>query len=267
MTHYTSTGIWNPSLVTGLRYPDGIAVTPGDGTAFCTPPPSNMVAWYPFDNDPLTSLDSEYDLAQGNDASTYWMQSVTGKVSNALPFDGASSFLEAPDSLPLHIGTQDLSVDAWVKIASSNDETGSRIIVDKRQSNPVQGYSFFLYNGRLALQLAYNGGYTNYLSWTTVPADNQWHLVAVTVSRTLHTGGTWYLDGSPTWDSPFDPTGQQGSLNSSAPLEIGRIESSLGGGNGRFFKGGMDEVQIFSKALSANEVSAIYSAGSAGQCK
>jgi hypothetical protein len=29
----------------------------------------------------------------------------------------------------------------------------------------------------------------------------------------------------------------------------------------------MDEVQIFSKALSAAEVSAIYSAGSAGLCK
>ena len=257
----------NANLVTGLQSPSGIAVTPGDGTAFCTPPPSNMVAWYSFDQYLPPWLGVQYDLAKGNDAMTYGPQRMAGKVSNALYFDGISSYAEAPDSSPLHIGTQDLSVDAWVKIANPNDETGSRIIVDKRQSNPVQGYSFFLYNGRLALQLAYNGGYTNYLSWTTVPADNQWHLVAVTVSRTSPTGGTWYLDGSPTWDSPFNPTGHQGSLNSSAPLEIGMIESSLGGGNGRFFKGGMDEVQIFSKALSANEVSAIYSAGSAGQCK
>ena len=35
----------------------------------------------------------------------------------------------------------------------------------------------------------------------------------------------------------------------------------------RLFKGAVDEVQVFSRALSANEIAAIYSAGTAGLCK
>ena len=64
----------NATLVTGLNWPYGITVTPGDGTTFCTPPPSNMVAWYSFDQN-LPS-DAQYDLANGNDATIHGTQSV-----------------------------------------------------------------------------------------------------------------------------------------------------------------------------------------------
>ena len=198
-----STGVWNPSLVTGVIDPGGIAVTPGDGTAFCTPPPSNMVAWYPFDNDGYLHH-GEYDLAQGNDAYYYWTTRwAEGKVSNALLFDGTTSYAEAPSARTSSIwASGPFSIDAWVKIGTQADYTGSRIIVDKRSGSGASllGYSFFLWNGRLGLALNDARPFQPaYLSWTTVPADNKWHLVAVTVSRTSHTGGTWYLDGSPTW--------------------------------------------------------------------
>ncbi len=260
----TSTGVWNPSLVSGLSSPIGIAVTPGDGTTFCTPPPSNMVAWYSFDQDAHVG---EYDLAKGNDAKNGFGvgQTVQGKVSNALLFNG--SYAWAPNKPWLNMSKNNFSIDAWVKIANPADYNGVVVLVDKRGNDPLlglRGYHFFLYDGRLGLQLADNAGYYNYLSTSVVPADNRWHLIAVTVSRTSHTGGVWYLDGQPI-DTPFDPTGHPGSLDTPAELEIGAREFGLGGGG--FFKGGLDELEIFNKALSAAEVQAIYSAGSAGKCK
>jgi hypothetical protein len=168
------------------------------------------------------------------------------------------------------MGTGNLSIDAWVKIANPADYSGVVVLVDKRQSSPLRGYNFFLYNGRLGLQLADSPGgawmysYSNYLSTTKVPADNQWHMVAVTVRRNYYQGGVWYLDGAPV-DSPFNPSGHMGSLNSSAPLEIGVREASLGGGG--FFKGGLDELEIFNKVLTPAEVQSIYLAGPAGKCK
>ena len=141
-----STGAWNPSLVTsGLYLPTGIAVTPGDGTTFCTPPPSNMVAWYSFDQN--LPGGPQYDLAKGNDASgSFWGQwgiSVAGKVSNALSFGGADS-LQAPDKSWLNMGTGPFSIDMWVRTSSSS---GLQVLVDKRQSSPLQGYHLYLWNG------------------------------------------------------------------------------------------------------------------------
>jgi hypothetical protein len=40
-----------------------------------------------------------------------------------------------------------------------------------------------------------------------------------------------------------------------------------GNGGGEFLKGGLDEVEIFNRALSATEIQALYHAGSAGKCK
>jgi Concanavalin A-like lectin/glucanases superfamily len=242
-----STGTWNPSLVTGLYLPTGIAVPPGGGTTFCSPPPSNMVAWYSFDQNLIGG--TQYDLAKGNDATTYGPQSISGEVSNALLFDGIDDHVVAPHQPWLNMSTFNLSIDAWVKIANPADYNGVVVLVDKRQSSPLRGYSFFLYNGRLGLQLADSTSaawmYSNYLSTTKVPADNQWHMVAVTVRRNYYQGGVWYLDGAPV-DSPFNPSGHMGSLNSSAPLEIGVREASLGGGG--FFKGGSTNLRSSTKS-------------------
>src|SRR5664280_284452 len=116
------------------------------------------------------------------------------------------------------------------------------------------------------MQLADNiSGWYNYLS--TVPfslADDQWHLIAVTVRRNSPIPvGTFYVDGIS--KGTFSPANRMGSLDNSGKLEIGVREASLGGGS--FFKGALDEVEIFNKALGAGEVLSLYQAGSAGKCK
>ncbi len=228
----------------------------------CVPPPSGMAAWYSFDQ----SGSSQQDLTSYNNTATaHATTSIAGEVSNALQFDGTASFVQAPDQSWLNMGAGNLSLDAWVKISNPADDNGVVVLVDKRQSTPILGYHLFLYYGRLGLQLADSSGYSNYISTTAVPADNLWHLVAVTVVRNSHTGGVWYLDGHPI-DVPFDPTARIGSLNSSGtPLLIGVRQAGLGGG--AFFKGGLDELEIFSRALSATEILSLYQAGPAGKCK
>ena len=254
----------------------GNATYGAGGFAFvsaCLAPPSNMVAWYPLDPAANSTNTSQPDLIHNNTATSYGTPpalSIAGEVSGALLFDGASDYLDAPDQTWLNIAAnQDLSIDAWVKISSPT--AGVVSLVDKRQGSPIQGYQFFLYNGLPGLQLADGLGspsYTNYVSTTAVPAGTQWHLVAVTVQRSSaacgSSCGTWYLDGYPV--GTFDPTARPGPLNSAGiPLRIGAQGPGLG--IGEFFKGGLDEVEIFNRALNPTEVLALYQAGSAGKCK
>lgn len=228
----------------------------------CLTPPPNMVAWYSFDQ----SGASQQDLTSHKNTATAYgsYTTVAGEVSNAMHFDGTSAYVQAVDQPQLDMGTGDFSIDAWVKIASSADDSGIVVLMDKRQSSPIQGYHLFIYNGRLGVQLASGGNSTNYLSTTTFPANGAWHLVAVTVHRATN-GGTLYVDGAPV--GTFDPSAYNGlSLNSGGtPLMIGVREASLYGGG--YFKGAMDELQIFNRALSPAEVLSLYQAGSYGECK
>ena len=50
--------------------------------------------------------------------------------------------------------------------------------------------------------------------------------------------------------------------NAGVDLSIGRRSDSF-----RFFRGKLDEVEIYNRALSAAEIQAIFNAGSAGKCK
>jgi hypothetical protein len=230
-----------------------------------------MVAWYPLDVANNATNTSQPDVVNNNTATSYGKPralSIAGEVSGALSFNGTSDYLGAPDQTYLNIGAnQDLSIDAWVKISSLNQGVVS--LVDKRESGSIQGYQFFLYKDLLGLQLANNGNFTNYVSTTAVPADNKWHLVAVTADRSSSSCGTacgtWYLDGNAV--GTFDPSAYANlTLNSAGvPLLIGSQETGLGGGE--FFNGGLDELEIFNRALNATEVKALYHAGSAGKCK
>ena len=235
----------------------------------CLAPPSNMIAWYPLDVASTATNTSQPDVANNNTATAHGTPlSIAGEVSGALSFNGTTNYLGAPDQTYLNIGAnQDLSIDVWVKISSLNQGVVS--LVDKRESTPIQGFQFFLYKDLLGLQLGNNSNYTNYVSTTAVPADNKWHLVAVTADRSSSSCGTacgtWYLDGNAV--GTFDPsTYDNFSLSSTGvPLFIGTQEAGLGGGE--FFKGSLDELEIFNRALNATEVQALFNAGSAGKCK
>ena len=92
------------------------------------------------------------------------------------------------------------------------------------------------------------------LSGPGVLATGVWSHVAVT-----RTGGayTLYYNGSQV------SSGAGASwTGSTAPLQFGYDP-----GSGQHFNGLLDEVSIYDRALSSNEVAAIYAAGSAGKCK
>ncbi|MFK7959384.1 MAG: LamG-like jellyroll fold domain-containing protein [Phycisphaerales bacterium] len=228
----------------------------------CYEPPSSMIGWFPLDESAGPVAD---ELIQGADGT--WIGSptpVAGYVDGALCFDGASAVERTP-APELTIGQEDLSIDAWIRPAAGVG--GTQKIVDQRLEaiGTVQGYSFFIFGTtrQLAIQLADNGsgaGFTNFLSGVSVPA-NEWSLVAVTVDRDQPDGGRFYINGALV--ATFNPTGRPASLANTGNFRIGSRSSSATG----FFNGCIDEVEVFSRALSADEILGLYAAGPAGKCK
>ena len=146
-----------------------------------------------------------------------------------------------------------------------------KTILDKRSGSApdIHGYSFALSYSRLILQLADGVGDARYTNYASVPItnlkDHNWHHVAVSVVRTMPNGISWYHNGAALAGQEVDPTDREGSLISDTPLRIGANTTEAPFDN--FFVGDMDELQIFNRALTPQEVQSIYNAGSTGQCK
>ena len=257
-------------------------------TTACIQPPSDLAHWWPLDE--TAGSTAAKDIVGGRDGTTKLgaigssgsPKSVAGKVGNAFEFDGSSAFVEAPDgpgTLSFGNPGQEFSIDAWIKV-EPGDASDVRPIVDKRNESggKVAGYQLYLRDGKLSFQLADasvsspicdvnpsipspNTSCTNYESTANV-ADGQWHLVAVTVQRT----GTspqikLYVDGALQFTGPT-----RIHANNNASLLIGRNNPAVSFA-GQFFKGLIDEVEIFNRVLDETEIKAIYNAGSAGKCK
>ncbi len=230
----------------------------------CVRPPSGMVAWFPFDENAGTTT---ANLIAGGNAGTLtngpnWV--AGSKVANSLNFDGSNDFVQVADYPQLNFGTGDFSIDAWIRMTPGN-AGGVRMVVDKRVNSggSLQGYLLFVGSGNgIGLQIASGGNHTNYPSQSR-PAisDGNWHHIAVTVDRDGGpTGITFYFDGA--FAGNQNPSAITGSVSNSNPLRIG---SELGTSN--FFNGGIDEVELFDRVLTPEEVRSIFLADKFGKCK
>ncbi len=236
----------------------------------CLPAPWGLGAWWPLDE---TSGTVSADVAGQHDGTQVnGPTPVPGMVAGALSFDGVDDHVQVPDPpYGLDVGTGDFSIDFWIKTTES---AGVATVIDKRsQPASALGYSVFLFNGNVGLQLADGNGAsfcssnpagsacTNYNS-TAFVADGQWHFVAVTVDRDQPQGIRFYRDG--VLAGTGDPTIRPGALDNAAPLLIAGHSFNGGGA----FAGELDEIEIFlRRVLGPGDVTELFAAGQDGKCK
>jgi hypothetical protein len=228
----------------------------------CVASPSGLVGWWPAEG-------TGADVVGGNTATL--LNGATfgpGKVGQGFSLDGVDDRITASDSPALDFGPGvDFSIEAWIQAFPADRSYGVMTILDKRYA-PADyeclGIGFYLQDGRLALQLC--DTLTPY-AWSCFVSsgpnleDGQFHHVAVTVQRNSTTGGNLYVDGQVVLT--FDPTSQAGDLSTTEPLRLGNHASPW---LNCYFKGIIDEMSIYRRALSTDEIAAIYAGGSAGKC-
>lgn len=228
----------------------------------CVRPPSNMVLWLPFD-EAVGPIANNIVAGAPNGVHAGGPVPFLGQqVLNSLAFDGVNDLVRVPHYAAIGLGASDMSIDAWVL---RRDTGGRRAIVSKvRQTaaGGLRGYEFYLDNGVLKLDLA-GVAFATFNSATLVPADNQWHHVAVTVRRPGAGQVRFYVDGLGVASLPGPVPALTGN---SSPLYVGT--SGLGGGGAiANWRGAIDEVEIFNRVLLATEVNGLFTAGPAGKCK
>lgn len=232
----------------------------------CATPPAELTDWWTFDEP--SGAASAGDRSGVNNVGTYKNGPTPspGYVANALCFDGQNDYVEVADHPEINFlgncandAAESFTIDTWVKTSQSS---GIAVLLDKRTN---AGYHLFLVDGRLGFQMMGGGTFTNFVAPASGAqfvnvADGKWHLVAVTVTRCRLGQGRLYVDGKPVLS--FSPLAFD--LNNTAPLNIGRRDPAQ---TDIYFNGCLDELEIFKRALSEDEIQALYQAGDNGKCK
>jgi hypothetical protein len=219
----------------------------------CIAPPNGLVGWWPGDG-------NTNDLAAGNNGVLHnGAAFATGKVGQGFSFDGVNDFVSAPHNTNLDI-TGDLTIDAWINPALITGD--QRVIATKRSldDNDVT-YAFFLKStGVLSFtSRSGGGGFIDADSIATIPLNQLTH-VAVTIQGTTL---TFYINGAVSRTLAYTVT----RPSTTGAVTIGIVDINVLPGLSHPFKGVVDEVEIFNRALPAGEISQIFAAGSAGKCK
>lgn len=225
--------------------------------------PSDAVAWIPANGTALEVLSNRTVTLVGN------ARIDSGFVGQALQFDGLGSVAALPDSERLDLDSS-LSIVCWAKLdvalaLQPNFGAYSHypFLAEKGNGSfPARNYGLYFDQAKNGLDFnGVNAMSTNYVFEVKVDSasryfdDLKWHLVAATWDRRF-LSGTIYVDGQPMASA----TGvDQDLLVNTYPLMIG-----AGYYDRYFFDGGVDELMIFSRALSQSEILEIFNAGHTG---
>lgn len=200
-----------------------------------------LVAWWKGDGDTGNEMGP---LGLWNGSGGYG----TGKVGLGWSFDGiGSNFVETPDSDVLDL-TTGFTVEAWVNVGAASL---SGRIADKITSGGSDGWLLDIVNGKLR---AIAGGYVATATTT------------LTTGSLVHVAATWapgappvlYVDGA---EVTTTTAGSSGPIATTLAVRVGADQT----GNNRF-KGVIDELGIYSRALSAAEIAEQFATGDVGRC-
>jgi uncharacterized repeat protein (TIGR03803 family) len=217
--------------------------------AVAVTPPAGLVSWWRAESNALDSVGMNNGALVNN--ATY----APGEVGTAFSFGGTNDYVSVP-SAPALNPTNAITIEAWV-YANGTPAVASGIAGnwdDLTGNNRT--YLFWLYGGRLGFYISHDGtGYTSVADSTPLPT-NSWVHVAATYDGT---NMVIYRNGVQVGLTVYPGI----IATNSRPFFIGRTDG--GGVSSEYWNGLIDELSLYNRALSSNEIAAIYSAGSAGK--
>ncbi len=233
------------------------------------PSPSELglVSWWPGDGNTDDIANASHGMLEGG--ATF----AAGQVGHAFLLDGIDDSVDLGNASNLHVSAGDFTVNAWVLFNALSHPPGENLgapqgdmsIVDKMSTSGVNedGWRLIKQDDNRFYFCLGGGEQGNQCGWpaytvfsTTQAVTSAWYHVAVvknSSSFAIYVNGVLEDEWSPV--PSFTDTNSANLRIGSYPLE------------GAHLNGLVDEVRIYNRALSGDEIQAIFEAGCAGMCK
>ena len=207
-----------------------------------------------------TGTDSGTANADGTGSGITYGQ--TGKVGNAISFDGSNDYIYFPDTPDTNFtfgAGCTVSWNMWYKASSTGQS--ARLWSQARGSgggSNERGVTFGIVSGtgfNLFASTSNSDYYLNGTDANVIPNDTNWHMLTVTFDED---GGSnnlkIYIDGSSVATRSGTTSGS--ASNPAYYPNIGRMVSAT-----EYFAGLIDEYSVWSRVLTTSEITALYNSG------
>lgn len=204
------------------------------------PPPEGLVAWWQAEN-------TNEDLVGGLVGRFYngVRYQTTGAVGADFSFDGVDDFILTPLNVSPTV-IAETTWEFWVLPRGLNHPVRQPLLCSEDGGHDR---AVVIETGA-----THFGVFTGTGSWTPVRADiGVWQHVAAVFSKDKI---LFYKNGV-----EYAYSGPRGDQTTTQFLWFGRSPASLT----EFFKGELDEISVYNRALAADEIRAIYAAGNKGK--
>lgn len=220
-------------IISGISYAQTPAWLPTNG----------LVAWYPFNGN---AVDESLNTNDGNMLGASLVADRSGNANSACEFNGIDNYIEVPDHSSLRV--RRITVTAWV-----NADYGQPMqILYKGDYNTAAAEAYGL-DMTLRFSFKYNSNCTPGSSWVTSPyntpiASGSWVFLASSYDGSVVRN---YVNGTQVSVTPFS-----GLIDTCAGsgLRIGYQNSP----NPNAFKGSIDDIAIYNRALTDCEIKHIF---------
>jgi len=226
-----------------------LLVLPGLAYADCTPPSEGLIHHWKLDESSGAAVDSAGSMNGTVNVNTT-QHASGGELDGYVSMVNSSITIGEPTDVQ---GLSQMTLTAWMKRTAANDGVS---IGSETVSNSSYGISLFN-DGKFYAQV-YNGSD----AYQTVDSnDTAWHHVALVFDGTQSGNARvqGYLDGQPLVGG-YTGTPPATVPNPSDDFEIGSMAAETSAGS-------IDDVRIYNRALSANEVAALYATRSTADAK
>ena len=219
---------------------------------------NGLVGYWDFNNDHMAGT-KVYDQSGQNNTGTLTNgpTRTLGKLGQALNFDGSNDYVNLGSNLNLG-HSQPTTISAWIYPRSFGGASKGRIV---EGFNGNGGTTFNLNNVDTTKGLEFDqlytggGGDLNALAPNSITA-NQWqHVVVTWDGGNKRSGVVFYVNGvTQSQSGGQDSVGVDDTFGS--PTYIGEQSDATRG-----FDGFIDDVRIYSRVLSADEIKRLYQIG------
>jgi peptidoglycan hydrolase-like protein with peptidoglycan-binding domain len=203
-----------------------------------------LIAHYAFDGNANDSAGSNHGTASGG--PTY----AAGKVGQGITLEGTDDYIDIPDTIE---GLSTMTVAAWVKPSDLSGAT--RIIINQSGagSDPIiLDYARGTGTNDFKYRCILDNGTITAAAQSPVFNDSNWHHIAC-----VYNGSDvkLYIDSG-------SPSVSAGVFNGSLAASANNL--TIGIPNTTTWAGALDDIRIYSTALSAVQISEIFALGGGG---
>lgn len=224
-------------MVAILMAPRVVAQQP----AFLT---NGLVAYYPFNGN---ANDESENKNHGIAKDILPGSNRFGLQNSSCYFNGETSFVDCGNNKSLNFGKSDFTISAWIRCDGLQ---GDKYIVSKYNgvSGPSYGVGTHGNNNLYSFIWGNVGLYTELKSQTSIGQD-KWHQITFVFNRAskLFT----YIDGLVVGDVDIS-SDKESVIENQVSLLIGSVNGT------QFFRGDIDDVRIYNRALTDSEAKALF---------